>query len=412
METWALVKTNRRVFIINFVISIVLAAGYAADMLKGRSEMQLVLLLIIPIIIQQIICYVIYRRDSASMTFKYFSLAGFFAVYCISIFASNASFTYVIIFPFIILYILYFERKLIAAIGIMTIVANIVKIGIQVIVHGQSSSDNVTQYTVQMAAIVIICVSLYLITGHTIDINNDKLRRILESQKLLEDNADQLYKNINAQVAKSENIIEITDEIKNLSNEMTAIATNFSDTLISGMESVVTLDSESAKVNYSIKKVYSEIEQLSTLAQDITKIVSLIGKIAMNTNILALNASVEAARAGEYSRGFMAVAEEVIKLAAQSEDSAKSISEIIDSLTKKTSKTLEEVDSLRINNKAQNAAINGLKSVFGYIEAKNNSLAEKIRVLNSDLSNLAISNQDIGASTQKIMEIASRSKIL
>ena len=69
----------------------------------------------------------------------------------------------------------------------------------------------------------------------------------------------------------------------------------------------------------------SEISEASKKISDITKIIE---SIALQTNILALNASVEAARAGEQGKGFAVVASEVRNLAINVGNAAKDITSI------------------------------------------------------------------------------------
>lgn len=71
-------------------------------------------------------------------------------------------------------------------------------------------------------------------------------------------------------------------------------------------------------------KVVDQINVLSEAIMDITA----------QTNLLALNAAIEAARAGEAGRGFSVVAEEIRKLAHQSEESVNQILGITNKVTK------------------------------------------------------------------------------
>lgn len=81
------------------------------------------------------------------------------------------------------------------------------------------------------------------------------------------------------------------------------------------------------KLEEKIKSLFSEIENVGAISEQIED-------VAVQTNLLALNATIEAARAGEAGKGFAVVAGEVKQLAAQTGKATQAIAETVQRLNR------------------------------------------------------------------------------
>lgn len=100
------------------------------------------------------------------------------------------------------------------------------------------------------------------------------------------------------------------------------------------------------------------IDELIKYSRNINNIVEAINGISAQTNLLSLNAAIEAARAGEAGKGFSVVAEEIRKLARNSENETEKIKEIVSHIQKQinlvdksNAEVLKNVNTSNIINK-------------------------------------------------------------
>jgi methyl-accepting chemotaxis protein len=105
--------------------------------------------------------------------------------------------------------------------------------------------------------------------------------------------------------------------------------------LINGIEEVAVRNKESL----------TSVHHLADNAKKVEQIIGLVGDIAAQTNLLALNASIEAARAGEHGKGFAVVANEVRKLADESANAVKGISELITNIQTEVGQVVTQISA-------------------------------------------------------------------
>ncbi|MCA1058439.1 methyl-accepting chemotaxis protein [Rossellomorea aquimaris] len=152
------------------------------------------------------------------------------------------------------------------------------------------------------------------------------------------------------------------DLVRQTARDMRAVAEK-------GGNTVQASSSKMMSIEETMSNTSETVEALGQRSSQITTIIGTITDIAEQTNLLALNAAIEAARAGEHGRGFAVVADEVRKLAEQSRQAAKGVTEIVHSIQ-------EEVNIIIKQNS------DGVKEVIAGVEITNETNASLEDILN------------------------------
>lgn len=132
---------------------------------------------------------------------------------------------------------------------------------------------------------------------------------------------------------------QISAGIEQIASSSHSVAQSAELTLASAQEGSEVLRQvivQMAKIEKTTEEISAVITKLGLSSHEIGEIIRTISDISAQTNLLALNAAIEAARAGEQGLGFAVVANEVRKLAEQSQEAAKQIAAMIGEVQNET----------------------------------------------------------------------------
>jgi methyl-accepting chemotaxis protein len=126
------------------------------------------------------------------------------------------------------------------------------------------------------------------------------------------------------------------------SAEEASVAKDYTNEGFSSVETTIDLFTD---ISDHVHESKDMVVHLGERSGDIGAIIDTIKDIAEQTNMLALNAAIEAARAGDHGRGFAVVADEVRTLAERTASATSDIGEMIQSIQKVITNTVEHMNS-------------------------------------------------------------------
>lgn len=186
----------------------------------------------------------------------------------------------------------------------------------------------------------------------------------------------------------------------------TALAMQASSLATEGHHTVEATVKQMGAISDTVNGLATSIQGLSERSEDIEQIVAVITEIASQTNLLALNAAIEAARVGEHGQGFAVVAHEVRKLAEQSADSAKQISELIASIRNETNQVVQWMEAGSEEVSAGIQSVHQAGHAFEQIQKAVHEVKDGIQEVTAATEQMSASTEQVARSFEVISDIA------
>jgi len=173
------------------------------------------------------------------------------------------------------------------------------------------------------------------------------------------------------------------------------------DSTQKGNELMLRLADKTKILRDATERSSQAMKGLTSRSSEIGQIVSVITKIAFQTNLLSLNAAIEAARAGESGHGFAVVADEVRKLAESSANSAREISKIIKEAQHETEEAMGLVQEGKKEMESGAQLIGEIGQQFTGIASQVKNIVKQVESIAASAADTASSTEEASASSEE-----------
>ena len=211
-------------------------------------------------------------------------------------------------------------------------------------------------------------------------------KEVSDAQALL----DSLTSNIGTVVSHIDEQAAMSEESTAALTEMTASVNTIGSVTRERLEAAVRLSEHSRNGSDNLDLTLQAVTQIHNGINTITEITELIGAVADQTNLLAMNAAIEAAHAGDAGRGFAVVADEIRKLAENTGENSRRISDAVAAI----------IDAIENSSRLGSETATVFEAMTGEMDTLVNSLRE----VETGVSELGVGAGEIMRSMNELRE--------
>ena len=225
------------------------------------------------------------------------------------------------------------------------------------------------------------------------------------------------------QVESVESAREVAEQVSSVTSESAANAQTTAEAAdkaravaTEGQQAVSQASEAMTAVRDASLEATQVMRDLGAKSDEISGIVATITGIAEQTNLLALNAAIEAARAGEQGRGFAVVADEVRKLAEESQHAAAGIGQLVQQIQAETGRAIDVVESsagrtqegvetveqARLSFELIGTSVDDVTGRVGDIAAAVQQIAASAQRMRTDMEEVSSVAEQTSASSQQV----------
>lgn len=424
-----MLEKNKKGFTVGMVILVFTIILVALGLVSGINVTTVVLRLLYAIVLTGIYA-VLFKKYQTDIKFVEIGCIVLILNYIGLILFTPNIYMYALVYPIILLVMMYNDLKAMVTAAIAALVANIIFM-VRMLSVNTSEAVMGLVFTAFFAFVAVTIVKMQ--TGHSDELTKDitdkaeaqmeLAGRIQETSDSVTENMDTAYNTAESLTQKLDGTIEaftqiseavrtvaesiagqttmtqeMAQSLENISaktQQMLAASTETIQQVNEGNTYVGNLEGQAHDVSNINNETVALTGELQHDAEAVKDILSTIVSISSQTNLLALNASIEAARAGEAGKGFAVVADEIRSLSEQTKNSAEEIGSTINVLLNTITKTSDNITKTIETVNKQNELIAETGEKFKAIYSSSNELSSQITEITDEIQLCVEANSNV-----------------